>query len=106
MNIFVECLNELTAWISVCIDGKTQRPDSILATRQFGELMLISMHNYPTHIYNLFKTFIKCIDINQLDDEKLNILYSALIETQNINIITSAHTTIILNKLKNAGFNI
>ena len=106
MDIFTECLNELIAWISVCINGKTQRPDSILAARQFGELMLISIRNHPSHIYCLFQTFIKCIDINKLNDEKLIALQSALIDTRNINKITSSETTVILNRLKNAGFDL
>lgn len=105
MDIFIECLNELIAWISVCIDSKTQRPDSIIAARQFGELMLISIRNHPSHIYELFQTFIKCIDVNVLDDKKLEVLQSALIDSQNTKM-TTFDTMIILQKLKNAGFNI
>lgn len=61
METFIECLDELIAWVSVALEAKAQRADVLRAARNLCETMFVAMSHVPVHLQELFQIFLYCV---------------------------------------------
>ena len=79
METFIECLDELIAWVSVALEAKAQRADVLRAARNLCENMFVAMVHVPIHLQELFQIFLYCISPKrEYSDSELRGLLDAL----------------------------